>query len=193
AQLLAEYGAVDILINNAGRSIRRPIVESFDRFHDFERTMALNYFGPVALTLGLLPAMLKQDRGQIINISTWATQMPSPQYVAYTSSKAALDAFTRGTAAELLGTGVALTSVHLPLVRTPMITPAIEAYRGMPSLSADEAAGLIAEAAVIRSSRIEPAFVTLGHVGDAISSRATDMVMGSMQRVGLGPVGRRRD
>jgi NAD(P)-dependent dehydrogenase (short-subunit alcohol dehydrogenase family) len=191
AQLLAEHGTVDILINNAGRSIRRSIVDSLDRFHDFERTMALNYYGPVALSLGLLPAMLRQDRGQIINISTWATQLPSPQYVAYTASKAALDAFTRGTAAEMLGSGVALTSVHLPLVRTPMITPALEAYRGMPSLSADEAAGLIAEAAVIRSSRIEPAFVTLGHVGDAISSRGTDAVMGAMQRIGLGPVGRR--
>ena len=191
AALIAEHGVVDILVNNAGRSIRRSIVDSLDRFHDFERTMALNYYGPVALTLGLLPPMLAQDRGQIINISTWATQMPSPQYVAYTASKAALDAFTRGTAAELLSTGVALTSVHLPLVRTPMITPALEAYRGMPSLSADEAAGLIAEAAVLRGSRVEPAFVTLGHIGDAVSSRATDLVMGSMQRVGMGPVGRR--
>ena len=186
-----EHGAVDILVNNAGRSIRRSVVDSLDRFHDFERTMALNYFGPVALTLGLLPGMLAQDRGQIINISTWATQMPSPQYVAYTASKAALDAFTRGTAAEMLGTGIALTAVHLPLVRTPMITPALEAYRGMPSLSAEEAAGLIAEAAVLRGSRIEPAFVTLGHVGDAVSSRATDLVMATMQRAGLGPVGRR--
>ncbi len=191
AELLADHGVVDILINNAGRSIRRSIVDSLDRFHDFERTMALNYYGPVALTLGLLPAMLAQDRGQIINISTWATQLPSPQYVAYTASKAALDAFTRGTAAEMLHTGVALTSVHLPLVRTPMITPALEAYRGMPSLSADEAAGLIAEAAVLRGSRVEPAFVTLGHIGDAVSSRGTDAVMGAMQKVGLGPVGRR--
>ncbi|MBJ7470852.1 MAG: SDR family NAD(P)-dependent oxidoreductase, partial [Solirubrobacteraceae bacterium] len=175
-QLLTEHGTVDILINNAGRSIRRSIVDSLDRFHDFERTMALNYYGPVALTLGLLPAMLAQNSGQVINISTWATQLPSPQYVAYTSSKAALDAFTRGTAAEMLGTGIALSSVHLPLVRTPMITPALEAYRGMPSLSAEEAAGLIAEAAIIRSSRVEPAFVTLGHIGDAVSSRGTDLV-----------------
>ncbi|MDO9355409.1 MAG: SDR family NAD(P)-dependent oxidoreductase [Solirubrobacteraceae bacterium] len=191
AKVLAEQGTVDILVNNAGRSIRRSIVDSLDRFHDFERTMALNYYGPVALSLGLLPAMIAQDRGQIINISTWATQLPSPQYVAYTASKAALDAFTRGTAAEMLGTGIALSSVHLPLVRTPMITPALEAYRGMPSLSAHEAAGLIAEAAVLRSSRVEPAIVTLGHIGDAFSSRGTDLVMGAMQKVGLGPVGRR--
>ena len=184
---LLEDGGVDILVNNAGRSIRRSIVDSLDRMHDFERTMALNYYGPVALTLGLLPPMLERRDGQIINISTWATQLPSPQYVAYTASKAALDAFTRGTAAEMLGTGVTLSSVHLPLVRTPMITPALDAYRGMPSLSADEAAGLIAEAAVIRSSRVEPAFVTLGHVGDAVSSRGTDLVMGAMQRLGLGP------
>ncbi len=191
-ELLADHGAVDILINNAGRSIRRSIVDSFDRFHDFERTMALNYYGPVALSLGVLPAMLAQGSGQIINISTWATQLPSPQYVAYTSSKAALDAFTRGTAAEMLGTGVTLSSVHLPLVRTPMITPALDAYRGMPSLSAEEAAGLIAEAAIIRSSRVEPAFVTLGHIGDAVSSRGTDLVMGAMAKAGLGPVGPRK-
>ncbi len=118
AELLAAHPRVDVLVNNAGRSIRRSIVDSLDRFHDFERTMALNYYGPVALTLALLPRMLDQGDGQIINVSTWATQLPSPQYVAYTASKAALDAFTRGTAAELLGTGVALTSVHLPLVRT---------------------------------------------------------------------------
>ena len=188
-QLLADHGVVDVLINNAGRSIRRAIVDSFDRFHDFERTMALNYYGPVALSLGVLPGMLEQRSGQIINISTWATQLPSPLYVAYTSSKAALDAFTRGTAAEMLGTGVTLSSVHLPLVRTPMITPALDAYRGMPSLSAEEAAGLIGEAAIIRSSRVEPAFVTLGHIGDALSSRGTDLVMGAMAKAGLGPAG----
>lgn len=186
--LLTDFGVVDIVVNNAGRSIRRSIVDSFDRFHDFERTMALNYYGPVALTLGLLPAMLEQRSGQIINVSTWATQLPSPQYVAYTASKAALDAFTRGTAAEMLGTGVTLSSVHLPLVRTPMITPALDAYRGMPSLSADEAAGLIAEAAIVRTSRVEPAFVTLGHIGDALSARGTDLVMGAMAKAGMGPM-----
>jgi len=191
-ELVAAHPRIDIVVNNAGRSIRRSVIDSVDRFHDFERTMALNYYGPVALTLGLLPRMLDQGSGQVINVSTWATQLPSPQYVAYTSSKAALDAFTRGTAAELLGTGVTLTSVHLPLVRTPMITPALEAYRGMPSLSADEAAQLIADAAIERGSRVEPAIVTLAHIGDAVSARGTDLVMGFMQRLGLGPVGRPR-
>ncbi len=167
ADLADAHPRIDIVVNNAGRSIRRSVVDSLDRFHDFERTMALNYYGPVAVTLGVLQRMLDQGSGQIINVSTWATQLPSPQYVAYTASKAALDAFTRGTAAELLGTGVTLTSVHLPLVRTPMITPALEAYRGMPSLSADEAAQLIADAAIGRGSRVEPAIVTLAHVGDA--------------------------
>jgi NAD(P)-dependent dehydrogenase (short-subunit alcohol dehydrogenase family) len=190
AELATAHPRIDIVVNNAGRSIRRSVVDSLDRFHDFERTMALNYYGPVALTLGVLQGMLDQGSGQIINVSTWATQLPSPQYVAYTASKAALDAFTRGTAAELLGTGVTLTSVHLPLVRTPMITPALEAYRGMPSLSADEAAQLIADAAIGRGSRVEPAIVTLAHVGDAVSARGTDVVMGLMQRLGLGPVGR---
>lgn len=190
--LLAEHDPVEIVINNAGRSIRRSIHESFDRFHDFERTMALNYFGPVALTLGVLPGMIERGSGQIINISTWGTQLPSPKYVAYASSKAALDAFSRGTDAELLGTGVTLSTVHLPLVRTPMITPALDAYKGMPSLSADEAAGLIAEAAITRSPRVEPAFVTLGHLGDAVSARGTGLVMGTMQRAGVGPVTSKR-
>jgi NAD(P)-dependent dehydrogenase (short-subunit alcohol dehydrogenase family) len=191
-ELAAAHPRIDIVVNNAGRSIRRSVVDSLDRFHDFERTMALNYYGPVAITLGLLQGMLDQGGGQIINVSTWATQLPSPHYVAYTASKAALDAFTRGTAAELLGTGVSLTSVHLPLVRTPMITPALDAYRGMPSLSADEAAQLIADAAIGKGSRVEPAIVTLAHVGDAVSARGTDLVMGMMQRLGLGPVGRAR-
>jgi NAD(P)-dependent dehydrogenase (short-subunit alcohol dehydrogenase family) len=192
AALLAEEEPVEIVVNNAGRSIRRSILDSLDRFHDFERTMALNYYGPVALTLGLLPSMLERGSGQIINISTWGTQLPSPKYVAYAASKAALDAFSRGTDAELLGTGVTLSTVHLPLVRTPMITPALEAYKGMPSLSADEAAGLIAEAAISRSPRVEPAFVTLGHLGDAISARGTGLVMGGMQRAGVGPVTSKR-
>lgn len=187
-RLRGEHDAIDVIVNNAGRSIRRSIVDSVDRFHDFERTMALNYFGPVALTLGLLPDMLERRRGQIVNISTWATQVPSPHYVAYTASKSALDAFTRGTAAELVGTGVRLSAVHLPLVRTPMIVPALDTHRGMPSISADEAAGLIADAVIGRGSRIEPALVKLVHLGDALSSTATDSVMAAMTRRGLGPL-----
>ncbi len=191
AELTAAHPEIDLVVNNAGRSIRRPIAESVDRFHDFERTMALNYFGPVALTLAVLPGMLERRRGHIINISTWATQMPSPNYVAYTASKSALDAFTRGTAAELVGTGVRLSSVHLPLVRTPMIVPALDTHRGMPSISADEAAGLIADAAIGRSSRVAPALVKLIHVGDAVSATATDSVMASMTRHGIGPLASR--
>ncbi len=188
ADLAASHPTIDIVINNAGRSIRRPISESVERFHDFERTMALNYFGPVALSLAVLPGMLERRSGQIINVSTWATQMPSPNYVAYTASKSALDAFTRGTAAELVGTGVRLSSVHLPLVRTPMIVPALDTHRGMPSLSADEAADLIADAAIGRSSRVAPALVKLVHLGDALSATATDSVMAAMTRHGVGPL-----
>jgi len=132
--------------------------------------------------------MLREGSGHIINISTWATQLPAPYYVAYTASKSALDAFTRGTAAELQGTGVALTAVHLPLVRTPMITPALDTHRGMPSLSADEAAQLIVDAAIGRGSRVEPAIVSLAHIGDAVSGRATELVMGAMSRSGVGPM-----
>ena len=57
-----QHGGVDILVNNAGRSIRRGIENSFDRFHDYERTMEVNYFGALRLTMGLLPGMIRKKR-----------------------------------------------------------------------------------------------------------------------------------
>ncbi len=168
-RLVTEYGPVALLVNNAGHSIRRPITESFDRLHDFERTMAINYFGPVALSLAVLPSMLEQQRGRVVNVSTWGTRVPSPQFAAYTASKAALDAFGRSVNTDLHGSGVSMASVHLPLVRTPMIAPAQDEYRGMPSLSADEAARLVLRAAGETASRVEPAFVTAAAVTDAVA------------------------
>lgn len=168
-RLVAAHGPIDLLINNAGHSIRRPITESFDRLHDFERTMAINYFGPVALSLAILPSMLERGSGRIVNVSTWGTRIPSPQFAAYTASKAALDAFGRSVNAELHGSGVSMASVHLPLVRTPMIAPAQHEYRGMPSLSADEAAGLVLRAVPVTSGRVEPAFVTAVALADTVA------------------------
>ncbi|MEI2700921.1 MAG: SDR family NAD(P)-dependent oxidoreductase [Baekduia sp.] len=176
-RIIADYGPVAVVVNNAGRSIRRPITESFDRLHDFERTMALNYFGPVALSLAILPSMIEAGEGRIVNVSTWGTRAPSPLFAAYTASKAALDAFGRSVNTDLNGSGVSVGSVHIPLVRTPMIVPTQREYRGVPSLSADEAAGLVFRAAADSSSRVEPAFVTAVAVADTVAGPLLERAM----------------
>jgi short-subunit dehydrogenase len=116
-EVLEEHEAVDILINNAGKSIRRSLDRSYDRFHDFQRTMQLNYFGPVKLILDLLPSMRERKNGHIINISTIGLQVNTPRFAAYVASKAALDAFSRSMAPEVIGDGVHVTTIYMPLVR----------------------------------------------------------------------------
>jgi NAD(P)-dependent dehydrogenase (short-subunit alcohol dehydrogenase family) len=133
---------VDVLINNAGRSIRRTIDQSYDRMHDFERTMAINYFGSLRLILSLLPKMRARRQGHVINVSTSGVQAGTPRFSAYIASKAALDAFTRIVSAEARGDGVRFSTVHMPLVRTPMIEPT-QAFRDAPALTAEEAADLV--------------------------------------------------
>ena len=123
AEVLEQHGDVDVLINNAGRSIRRSIALSYDRFHDFERTMQLNYFGPVRLILRLLPTMRQRRSGQIINVSSIGVQTNMPRFSAYVASKSALDAFSRCIASEIIDDKVNITTIHMPLVRTPMIAP----------------------------------------------------------------------
>ena len=127
-EVLAEHGKVDILVNNAGRSIRRSVALSYDRFHDFERTMQLNYFGSLQLILSLLPAMRKTGKGHkkgghIINVSSIGVQTNTPRFSAYVASKAALDAWSRCAASEMVDDNVSITTIHMPLVRTPMIAP----------------------------------------------------------------------
>jgi NAD(P)-dependent dehydrogenase (short-subunit alcohol dehydrogenase family) len=147
ATVLADHGHVDVLVNNAGRSIRRSIALSFDRFHDFERTMQLNYFGSLRMTLGMLPTMMEQRRGHVIQISSIGVLSNAPRFSAYVASKAALDAFTRCAAAELSHKGVAFTTINMPLVRTPMIAPT-RMYENVPTISPEEAAELVAEAVI---------------------------------------------
>ncbi|GAA4530435.1 SDR family oxidoreductase [Amycolatopsis samaneae] len=142
--VLAEHGAVDMLVNNAGRSIRRSVSLSTERVHDFERTMAINYFGPVRLTLGLLPSMLRRRFGHVVNVTTQGLQTDTPRFAAYLASKAALEEFGRVTGRETLSDGVTFSSVRMPLVRTPMITPS--SYRGIPSSSPERAAALVVKA-----------------------------------------------
>ncbi|WP_328290276.1 SDR family NAD(P)-dependent oxidoreductase [Nocardia aurantiaca] len=154
-RLLAEHGRVDVLINNAGRSIRRPIDESYDRFHDFTRTMDVNYLGPVRLLLTLLPSMRENRHGHIVNISTWGLRMPpAPRWAAYGASKGAFDIWLRTVATEIAADGVTTTSVYMPLVHTRMSAPTD--FSGVPGLTAEEAADLICHAVVARPIEISP-------------------------------------
>jgi short-subunit dehydrogenase len=151
---LAKDGArVDVLINNAGRSIRRAVCESYDRAHDYERTMALNYFGSLRLILALLPGMRARKRGHIVNVSSVSVQTSTPLFAAYVASKAALDHFTRVTALEAGKDSVHFSTVHMPLVRTPMVLPT-QAYRDFPALSPDQAADLVLRALVTREAEL---------------------------------------
>ncbi|NDX20279.1 SDR family NAD(P)-dependent oxidoreductase, partial [Acinetobacter baumannii] len=142
-EILASVDHIDILINNAGRSIRRAVHESYDRFHDFERTMQLNYFGAVRLVLNILPHMIQRKDGQIINISSIGVLANATRFSAYVASKAALDAFSRCLSAEVHAHKIAITSIYMPLVRTPMIAPT-KIYKYVPTLSPEQAADLIA-------------------------------------------------
>jgi NAD(P)-dependent dehydrogenase (short-subunit alcohol dehydrogenase family) len=154
AVALERHDHVEVLVNSAGRSIRRSVELSYDRFHDFERTMQLNYFGAVRLILALLPTMRERGSGQVINVSTTGVQARPPRFAAYTASKTALDGFSDAVAAEAAAEGVRFTKIEMPLVRTPMIEPSTGLYRSMPSLSAEQAAEWVAKAVVYRPRRI---------------------------------------
>jgi short-subunit dehydrogenase len=174
-EVLDQHEAVDVLINNAGKSIRRSIDRSYERFHDFQRTMQLNYFGPVKLILDLLPTMRERGSGHIINISTIGLQVNTPRFAAYVASKAALDAFSRSMAPEIIGDGVHVTTIYMPLVRTPMIAPT-KMYDRFPTLSPEEAADLITDAIRKRPKRIGTTMGNIGQLGYAIAPGAQDLV-----------------
>ena len=178
-EVLATFDTIDVLVNNAGRSIRRPITESLDRFHDFERCMKLNYFAVVRLTLKLLPAMLRQGDGHIINILTWGTLLPSPRFAAYVGSKQALHGFSDALASELPEKGIAVTTVHYPIVRTPMIAPTKQ-YKKMPGMSAEQAGAWIVKAVKKRPSRIAPGFALLAGLNSYVFPKLAQRVAGKL-------------
>jgi NAD(P)-dependent dehydrogenase (short-subunit alcohol dehydrogenase family) len=180
--IVSEHGGVDILINNAGRSIRRAIEGSFDRFHDFERTMAINYFGAVRLTLGLLPGMIARRRGHVINVSSIGVLTNAPRFSAYVSSKAALEAFGRCASSELADMNIDFTTVNMPLVRTPMIAPT-KIYQHVPTLAPEEAADLMVEAIVYRPARIASKLGIFGQVLHALAPRVAQIVMNTTFRM----------
>ena len=159
ARMLADHPAIDFLVNNAGRSIRRSIKLSEDRFHDFERTIQLNYFGAIKMIMALLPHMRERGFGHIVNVSSIGVQTSPPRFSAYVASKSALDAWTRVVSSEVIGDGVSFTTIHMPLVRTPMIAPT-KMYDHFPTISPEEAADLICEGLRARPKSIN---TKLGH------------------------------
>jgi NAD(P)-dependent dehydrogenase (short-subunit alcohol dehydrogenase family) len=175
--VLDEHGGVDVLINNAARSMRRPLSEALERLDDFDRAMAVNFFGPVRLTMGLLPTMLRRGSGHVVNVSTWTVPVgTSPRFAAYHSSKAALAGFGRCVNAELARRGVRVTNVHYPLVHTPMSAPT-EKYRALPGLTPDKAARWIASAIRFRPVRMVPRYVVLLRIADATAPRLVDRIL----------------
>jgi NAD(P)-dependent dehydrogenase (short-subunit alcohol dehydrogenase family) len=175
-QILDEHVAVDMLVNNAGRSIRRSIALSQDRFHDFERTMQLNYFGAIRLTMGLLPHMRERGSGHIVNVSSIGAQTNPPRFSAYVASKAALDAWTRVVSSEVVGDGITFTTIHMPLVRTAMIAPT-KMYDSFPTITPDEAGDLVCEALRAKPKQINTRLGTFGEVAYALSPKAVDQVL----------------
>ncbi len=175
-EALEQHGHVDVLVNNAGRSIRRSVALSYDRPHDFERTMQLNYLGAVRLILKLLPVMRERKSGQIINISSIGVQTNMPRFSAYVASKSALDAFSRCIASEIVDDKVHITTIHMPLVRTPMIAPT-KMYDRFPTITPDEAADMITEAIMHHPKRIATPMGTLGQVLYALNPKSIDYIL----------------
>jgi thioester reductase-like protein len=181
-RVLADHRNVDMLVNNAGRSIRRSIKLSYDRFHDFERTIQLNYFGAVKLIIGLLPHMRDRGSGHVVNVSSIGVQTNPPRFSAYVASKAALDAFTRVVASEVIGDGVTFTTIHMPLVRTPMIAPT-KMYDAFPAISPDEAADMICEALRSRPKEMGTRLGKFGEVAYTLNPGAVDRLLHLAYRV----------
>ena len=175
-QITTELPAIDFVVNNAGRSIRRSIKLSHDRFHDFERTMQLNYFGAIRLVMGLIPAMRKQKRGHIVNISSIGVQTNPPRFSAYVASKATLDSWSNVVASELVGDGITFTGIHMPLVRTPMIAPT-KIYDKFPTISPAQAADLVIKAMVERPHEINTLLGNVGAVAHTVAPKLAFRVL----------------
>jgi NAD(P)-dependent dehydrogenase (short-subunit alcohol dehydrogenase family) len=175
-KVIADHGRVDVLVNNAGRSIRRAVLHSLDRFHDFERTMKLNYFGAIACIMAVVPGMRERGDGHIINISSIGAQSYPPRFAAYVASKAALDGFSRCFQPEIAADGVAITEIHMPLVRTPMIAPT-SIYDSFPTISPDEAADLVLQAMISRPHEVSTRLGKFGQVINAVAPAVSQLIM----------------
>lgn len=180
--LIDKHGGVDFLINNAGRSIRRAIESSYDRFHDYERTMQLNYFGCLRVTMGFLPGMVAKRKGHLVNISSIGVLTNAPRFSAYVASKAALDAWTRCASSEFADQGITFTTINMPLVRTPMIAPT-KIYNNVPTLSPEEAADMIAQACIFKPVRIATRLGITGQILHALVPRVAQITMNTSFRM----------
>jgi short-subunit dehydrogenase len=181
-EVLAYHGHVDILVNNAGRSIRRSVALSYDRFHDYERTIQLNYLGALRLILKLLPTMRERKSGQIINVSSIGVQTNPPRFSAYVASKAALDAFSRVIASEIVNDKVHITTIHMPLVRTPMIAPT-RMYDMFPAITPEEAAEMIAKAMVEKPKKVATRLGNFGELLYAVAPKASDTILNTAYKL----------
>ncbi len=180
--IIKDLGGINVLVNNAGRSIRRAIQHSYDRFHDFERTMQLNYFGSLRLIMRCLPHMTKARDGQFVNISSIGVLSNAPRFAAYVASKAALDAFSRCASTEFSDTGVSFTTINMPLVRTPMIAPT-KIYDHVPTISPEEAADMVKQAVIYRPQRIATRLGIFAQVLHAVAPKTSEIVMNSAFRM----------
>jgi acyl-CoA synthetase (AMP-forming)/AMP-acid ligase II/NAD(P)-dependent dehydrogenase (short-subunit alcohol dehydrogenase family) len=177
-RLLDGHGSIDIVVNNAGKSIRRSVALSTDRFHDFERTIGVNYMGPVRLLLALLPEMRRRRSGQIVNVSTFGVRVPpGPRWGAYQASKAAFDTWFRSMGIEARSDGVVTSTIYMPLVYTRMSAPT-PTLRGLPGLYPEQAAGLVARAIVRKSRIIAPWWLLLAELFGVLFRRPVEWVLG---------------
>ena len=185
-EVLDQHERVDILVNNAGRSIRRSIENSYERFHDFERTMQLNYFGALRLILSVLPSMRKRSMGRkgghIINISSIGVQTNTPRFSAYVASKAALDAWSRCVASEVIDDGVHITTIHMPLVRTPMIAPT-KMYDAFPTITPEEAADMICDAMIRKPKKVATRLGNFGELLYNVAPKASDAILNTAYKL----------
>jgi len=181
-RVLSDHPTVDMIINNAGRSIRRSVMLSIDRFHDYERTMQLNYFSAIKLVMSFLPHMKEQRFGHIVNVSSIGAQTNPPRFSAYVASKAALDAWTRIVATETIGDNITFTTIHMPLVRTPMIAPT-KMYDQFPTITPDEAADMVCEAMRSKPKTINTRLGTFGEVAYSLAPKAVDQILHTAYKV----------
>jgi NAD(P)-dependent dehydrogenase (short-subunit alcohol dehydrogenase family) len=181
-KILSEHVAVDMLVNNAGRSIRRSVALSYDRFHDYQRTMQLNYFGAIKMIMCLLPHMKERRFGHVVNVSSIGAQTNPPRFSAYVASKAALDAWTRVVSSEVIGENISFTTIHMPLVKTAMIAPT-KMYDAFPTITPDEAADLICEAIRSKPKTINTRLGTFGEVAYALAPKAVDQILHTAYKV----------
>ena len=174
--ILGRFGHVDYLVNNAGRSIRRSVVASTDRLHDYERVMAVNYFGAVRMVLALLPHWRERRFGHVVNVSSAGVQARNPKYSSYLPTKAALDAFSDVVSSETLSDHITFTNIHMPLVRTPMIVPS-RRLNPVPPISAEHAAAMVVRGLIEKPARIDTPLGTLADVGNYFTPKLSRRVL----------------